>query len=542
MQRLGLGRALGDWSGVNMLWGASRSGRSTAVRATSTQGATSSASSSATAHAPRVVVLGGGFGGLYAAVRLDQLMWPKGKKPQVTLVDQSERFVFKPLLYELIGGTATAEEVAPPFAQLLAPYPVRFVQAQVSSVETTAPGGASTSAPDEPPAAGHVMLSDGSSLPYDYLLVALGSQPDSRGVPGVRQWAVPFNSDEDALRVKGSLDLLADSGAAGTVVVVGGGYAGVELAAVLGERCRQRGGNVSVRLVTPGAEIMEGCPPGQREAANKALADLGVRLETGTRVVEVRGPEPADASAPDATQMPTACTLVLTTAPLAAALSEAEESLLPADLVVWTAGSSPATKEARRGFPFPTDDRGAVLTEPSLRVRGSERVFALGDVAVARTEGPGHHPQLPATAQVAFQQADYAAWNMWAAINGRPLLPFRYQHLGSMMSLGQTNAAVALPVPVPAPLADAVTQSPLGPLLSLAGVRLGSSAPASAAGPAAAVGADSGVTVEGPLAAILRRGAYLYRQPTNEQRLSVAASWLKQGLEAAASLAGGRPQ
>ena len=79
-------------------------------------------------HGPRVCILGGGFGGLYTALRLDSLLWPQGSKPQVTLIDRSERFVFKPLLYELLNGGATADEVAPPFSQLLAPYSINFIQ------------------------------------------------------------------------------------------------------------------------------------------------------------------------------------------------------------------------------------------------------------------------------------------------------------------------------------------------------------------------------------------------------------------------------
>ena len=162
--------------------------------------------------------------------------------------------------------------------------------------------------------------------------------------------------------------------------------------------------------------------------------------------------------------------------------------------------------------------------EPTLRVIGSDRVFALGDVSGAEAsyedQGTSSSPPaaaLPATAQVAFQQADYVAWNLWASMNGRSLLPFRYQHLGSMMSLGQLNAAVALPVPVPLPLKSAIQGSPLAPLLDFAGVKLD--------------GDD--VTLEGPLAQAMRRAAYLYRQPTNEQRISVASGWLQQALAAA---------
>ncbi|KXZ54885.1 hypothetical protein GPECTOR_4g957 [Gonium pectorale] len=552
MQRLGLGRALGEWAAPSGLFGGARNrGHATAAQASASAAPSGPAFTSASGRPPRVVVLGGGFGGLYAAVRLEQLMWPRGKKPQVTLVDQADRFTFKPLLYELINGGADEQEVAPPFAQLLAPYAVQFVQAQVTSVQPAAGTGAADAGAalgdashDDDGAAGHVALADGSRLPYDYLLLALGSAPDDRGVPGVRQWAVPFASIEDAQRVKGTLDLLADSGTPGSVVVVGGGYAGVELAAVLAERLRRAGGapgGVVLRLLTPGSDILEGSPAGQREAARKVLSELGVDVLTGARVREL-GPPSSDPASASSTALPTACTVSYSMA-TGSDPADAAPLSLPADLVVWTAGSSPATapREARAGFPFPANARGAVITEPTLRVSGSERVFALGDVAVAAAGGPsyadasaaagaaaGHSEQagapLPATAQVAFQQADYAAWNVWAAINGRQLLPFRYQHLGSMMSLGALNAAVALPLPVPAPLGDAVRSSPLGPLLSAAGVRLG----------------GDGATLEGPLAALLRRGAYLYRQPTNEQRLNVATAWLRQGLEAAAALAGGR--
>ena len=80
-------------------------------------------------------------------------------------------------------------------------------------------------------------------------------------------------------------------------------------------------------------------------------------------------------------------------------------------------------------------------------------------------------PGLYTTAQVAFQQADYVAWNLWAAINRRPLLPFKYQHLGDMMSLGRSAGAVSLPLGVPRPLSLALQSGPLGPLLSAAGIR-----------------------------------------------------------------------
>ena len=211
--------------------------------------------------------------------------------------------------------------------------------------------------------------------------------------------------------------------------------------------------------------------------------------------------------------------------------------ILEADVVVWSAGQAPAPRMegASLSLPFPTTPRGAMRTDAMLRVLGHQRVFALGDVAVsaastaagASTSPDSAVQQLPATAQVAFQQADYAAWNLWASINSRPLLRFSYQHLGDMMSLGTTSGAVALPIPVPPPLSAVAQAGPVGELLKLAGVKLTSSYG----------GASDGVTLEGPLAAAVRRAAYLYRQPTDQQRMRVAASWARQAVEEGTKLA-----
>lgn len=107
--------------------------------------------------------------------------------------------------------------------------------------------------------------------------------------------------------------------------------------------------------------------------------------------------------------------------------STSSDSSLQASLVLWTAGSRPASQPLG---PFPCDARGQLEADSTLRVVRHARVFALGDIAKGQPEassgsGSAAAPYYPATAQVAFQQADYAAWNIWSAINGRPLLPFR---------------------------------------------------------------------------------------------------------------------
>lgn len=516
----------GVWQPASAAYTAARS-LTTTTRAAADDAAPSAAPEPPGSGSPRVCILGGGFGGLYTAVKLESLIWPKGKKPKVTLIDQGERFVFKPLLYELLNGTAQPWEVAPTFAQLLAPYPIQFVQSKVAGVEpdqALAGGGSATG--------GRVLLEGGAAVEYDWLVVALGAESDPRGVPGVKELARPFVTLEDATFVKDRLADLEAAAAAGgipaagaaagaegglnsgrrspVVVVVGAGYAGVELCSVIGERLRGTG--VGVRLVTPADDILMGSPEGQRDAARKALSGLGVTLMTGTKVDRLTA---AGGGGGGGGGDEGRCVVHLE--------GPAGGEEMEADLVVWTAGSAPVSKFGK-SLPFPSNAAGAIETDPTLRVRMHARVFALGDVSGSEPPPPaGQQPSnYPATAQVAFQQADYAAWNVWAAINGRPLLPFRYQHLGSMMSLGAANAAVALPLELPAALASSIKGTPLDSLLSIVGVD---------------ATAQGGVTLEGPLAQLLRRAAYLYRQPTGEQRLSVAASWVQQAAEVAARAA-----
>lgn len=159
---------------------------------------------------------------------------------------------------------------------------------------------------------------------------------------------------------------------------------------------------------------------------------------------------------------------------------------LPADVVLWTGGQRAASPAGPPAWAL--GGGGGAAADATLRLRGHERVFALGDGAEV-----GGGERLGATAQVAFQQADYCAWNVRAAASARPLLPFRYQHLGEMLALGADGAAVQL--------------------LPLLG------------------GGEEGASLSGPLAALLRRAAYVYRMPTAGQQAAVGLSWLQRGWE-----------
>ena len=381
----------------------------------------------------RICILGGGFGGLYTALRLSQLPWEHNQKPEIILVDQSDRFIFSPLLYELLTGELQSWEIAPPFVELLQNTGVRFCQAVVSGIDTKEQ---------------RVQLQDGPEISYDRLVLALGGETPLDMVPGATQHAYPFRNITDAYRLEERLRVLEASDADKIrVAIVGGGYSGVELACKLADRLGERG---RFRLIEIGDEILRTSPDFNRQAATKALEARKVFLDLETKVESI---------APDTISLE----------------YKNQVDTIPVDLVLWTVGTKVAP--VVKTLDLKQNQRGQITTTPTLQVVEQPEIFALGDLADCRdAEGQ----QVPATAQVAFQQADYTAWNIWASLTGRPLLPFRYQQLGEMMALGEDNA-------------------------TLTGL---------------------GVKLDGSLAYIARRLAYLYRMPTLDHQLKVGFNWL----------------
>eukprot|EP01026_Neomeris_dumetosa_P045265 TRINITY_DN3832_c0_g2_i2.p1 TRINITY_DN3832_c0_g2~~TRINITY_DN3832_c0_g2_i2.p1 ORF type:complete len:527 (-),score=54.82 TRINITY_DN3832_c0_g2_i2:180-1760(-) len=441
--------------------------------------------------AAKVCILGGGFGGLYTAIKLEQLMWPRNKKPQVTLVDQTDRFVFKPMLYELLVETVQPWEVAPTFQELLAPYQIKLVKGKVSEVLVNK---------KDEPYEGKVMLNDGSCIEYDWLVVALGSEANLQVVEGAKEHAIPFCTYQDAVKIKDSLQVLKQEDRP-HIAIVGGNYAGIELAGVISEAVGKE--RAIVTVYTASEDILPDAPPAQKESAREYLKQLGVQIQCGAGIQKVLQSQ----------DNPDKKLIQLT-----------QDESIEVDLVLWTAGQAPVTGDKISkydAFPFPKTQRGLLKVEETLRVEDNPRVFALGDVSGFQV---GQDALQPATAQVALQQADYAAWNIWSSINNRALLPFRYQHLGNMMSLGKLQGSVAVNLPVPYPISSTVNSSKiLNGMLQFIGVKV--------------EGGDQGITVEGPFGGIVRRAAYLYRQPTDEHRVRVGARWLQQGLKDAQDIA-----
>lgn len=385
----------------------------------------------------RICILGGGFGGLYTALRLNELPWNPPDKPEIVLVDREDRFVFLPLLYELLTGELQTWEIAPPFVEILGSTSVRFCQDKVTGIDL-----------DDR----QVYLGDAPPLSYTRLVLALGGETPVEIVPGAAEHAYPFRSVRDAYRLEERLRQLEQSDADKIrIAVVGGGYSGVELACKLSDRLGDR---ARLRIIERNPDMLRASPEFNREAARKALEDRGIWIDVETSVESVEA---------DAINL----------------AYKGKVDRLPAELVAWTVGTR--VPEVVRSLPVPQNQREQIRVAPTLQVEDRPELFALGDLADCRD---AQHRHVPTTAQAAFQQADYAAWNIWASMSDRPLLPFRYQHLGEMMTLGTDNA-------------------------TLTGL---------------------GVKLDGPFAHIARRLAYLSRFPTLEHQIKVGLNWIARPL------------
>lgn len=384
----------------------------------------------------RIVILGGGFGGLYTALRLSELVWDQGQPPEIVLVDRSDRFVFLPLLYELMTGELQTWEVAPPYSEILANTPVRFVQDAVTVID---------------PNAQTVTLAGGELLGYQRLVLGLGGETPMEMVPGAADHGIPFRSLEDAYRLEDRLRALEQSDQDKIrVAVVGGGYSGVELACKLADRLGDRG---RLRIIEQSDKVLRNSPAFNRQAADVALEKRGIWIDWETTVQGITDEN---------------ITLVF----------RDEMESLPVDVVLWTVGNR--IPELVRSLPLEKNERGQVKADASLRT-SDPHIFALGDVAESRDQAG---ELVPSTGQVAIQQADYVAWNVWASLGDRPSLSFRYQNLGEMLALGNTEA-------------------------TLTGL---------------------GLTLDGPLAYAARRLVYLYRMPSFEHQVKVGLNWLTQPL------------
>ncbi|MEG3438030.1 NAD(P)/FAD-dependent oxidoreductase [Pannus brasiliensis CCIBt3594] len=344
----------------------------------------------------QICIVGGGFGGLYTALRLNQFSWEDRPRPKITLIDRHDRFLFSPLLYELVTDELRSWEIAPSFSELLDDTPIHFHRGTVTGIDLEAR---------------KIKLDNSPELCFERLAIAVGGKASLDFVPGAREHALPFRTLEDAYRLKDRLrELERSSRDRIRIAIIGGGYSGVEIACKLADRLGERG---KIRIIEKTDEILLASPKFNRETARKALEKRRVWVDLETSVEEIRA---------DRLSMN----------------YKGQVDEIPVDLVLWAVG--PIVSDTIADLPLAKGTGQRIRVNEYLQAIDRPDIYVLGDAADSRDK---EDKPYPATAQVALQQADYCAWNLHASLTGKPLLPFRYQPLGEMLALGVNEATIS---------------------------------------------------------------------------------------------------
>lgn len=353
----------------------------------------------------RVVIIGGGFGGLFTALELSG-------SSDVTLVTDEDHFLFTPMLYEYFSGEVEEWHIAPKYPELLDDK-IQIVRAQVTDVDLSSR---------------QVHLRDNAApLTYDILVLAVGGVTNYAGVPGAEEFSIPFrkirHADKLRNRLLAALDRVApdlppqDTQRSLTFAIVGAGASGVELSTKISDllhdafRRRALTGEPRVLVIEMGDKVVPGMGFEIREYVTDALRHAHVEVHTLTRVLGVTNHSIISEHQGQTTEIETAG-------------------------VVWVGGvrMNPLIEK----MAIEKTKRGLILVDPTLQVKDHESVFALGDIAFY----PDTVPTLAGTAQLAFQQSGLAGRNIRALLKGEKLQTQKFEELGEAVSLGTERAAV----------------------------------------------------------------------------------------------------
>ncbi len=364
----------------------------------------------------QVVIIGGGFGGLYAARRL------KGSSARVTLIDRRNFHLFQPLLYQVATGALSPANIASPLRYVLKNQPnARVLMAEAVDFDVSRRV---------------VILKDGE-VPYDTLILAAGSRNNYFGHDDWKDYAIGLKSVEEATEIRGKILRAFESAerepdeqkraAWLTFVVVGAGPTGVELAGSLAEIAQDtlrhefrsiHPGSSQILLVDAVERVLPVYPPDLSAKALKALDRLGVKFMRQTFVTAITGEG------------------------LSVRQGDVEQKIA-SRTVLWAAGvqASPLGTALALASGLPVQKGGRLMVQPDLTLPGHPEIFVVGDLA--QCSGPDGKP-LAGIAPVAIQEGRYAADLIEARLQGKTLPPFTYHHRGDMATIGRAAAVANL--------------------------------------------------------------------------------------------------
>ncbi|CAN5919202.1 NAD(P)/FAD-dependent oxidoreductase [soil metagenome] len=353
---------------------------------------------------PRVIIIGGGFGGLYAARAL------KRDAVDLLVLDRTNHHLFQPLLYQVATATLAPTDITAPIRWLLRQQRnATFFMVDVQRVDTLRRV---------------VVAADAREYPYDYLIVAAGARHAYFGHPEWEGIAPGLKSIDDAIRLRQRILTaferaeLADDGAERAAwlsfVVVGGGPTGVELAGMLPTIARDAlprdfrriaTDSARITLLEGGSRILPTYPDALSEHARRDLISLGVDVRLGALVTNI-----------------------------ARGAVHVGDEVIRSHTIIWAAGNAASPLGASIGAAC--DRMGRVLVEPDLSVAGHPEVFVIGDMAALSTRGKA----VPGVAPAAMQMGAHAALNIRRSLEQRAREPFVYRNKGDLATIGRHRA------------------------------------------------------------------------------------------------------
>ncbi len=349
---------------------------------------------------PKVVILGGGFGGLAAARALY-------KSAEVTVVDRHNFQTFLPLLYQVSTAGLAADHVAYPIRGALRKTNIKFRMGSPISIDHKN---------------NEVKLDSSEVLKFDHLIVALGSVSADFGIPGVNEYALGMKTVHEALTIRAEImrrfeDLCRfEDDTKLSISVIGGGPTGVEMAGAIAELIRgplksdqaNAAAHIQVSLIEAGPRLLPPFAPSLSARTKKDLEKLGVKvlLNAAVKAIEHRK-------------------IILK-----------DDSVLNSEITIWAAGVKGSDAMAQLNLPT---HGNRVAVEPTMQVKNYPNVWALGDIAGA--VGKDGRP-LPMVAPVAIQQGKFIAKQIARLMAKKPLTEFKYLDKGSMATIGRNKAIV----------------------------------------------------------------------------------------------------
>lgn len=365
----------------------------------------------------RILILGGGFGGIRCALDLERKL--KGEA-EITLVDRNNYHLFIPAIYEVASAYGIKKDafavqlrktVCIPYSDIFEGKKIKFLAGEIADVNLTSK---------------KVVTRGGYVLEYDHLVIGLGSEVYDHNIPGVKEYAYQFKNLDDALFINQKLEELSEQFISNqrtepfSFIICGGGFTGVELAAELGccsgaikHRCKLKGRCSTITLFDAGPQILPAISEKERKLVKKRLTNLGVMIMENTGIEEVGSNF----------------------------IKLKSGQKLEGDLIIWTAGIR-ANRMLSSIEGLPLTPNGKIIVEDNLRVKGFENVYGIGDNI--EFLDPKNQKQIPGLAYIAIGEGKIAAKNINNAVQNKKLKPYMPSYRVYILPVGGKYAIAHL--------------------------------------------------------------------------------------------------